>query len=258
MIKLRKSQAISDYFWMAAGILALAAVWQLMSVVYSLVFVPSPVETLAAMISLFNTPEALAALLVTAWRVLIALVFLTITGITVGMLAGFNPLLEHLIKPLKDILIAIPPVALTLLVIFLFGGGSVQTVTIAVALGFPLLYGGTLAATRSVDKDLLEMFGAFRVSKKVRLWDGYLPAVLYAVLPNILLAAGLIVRLMIMAEVIVGMNTGIGNALSIARVHMAIEDIFAWMLIMAAAVLIIEGALLHLVKKHLLTWQAGR
>jgi len=72
------------------------------------------------------------------------------------------------------------------------------------------------------------------------------------------LAAGLTVRLMIMAEIIVGMGTGIGHALSLARVHMATDDIFAWMIVMIVAVLTIEGGLLYLVKKYLLTWQAGR
>ncbi|MEW6541099.1 MAG: ABC transporter permease subunit [Bacillota bacterium] len=258
MIKLLKAKTMVSYFWMALGVLALAVAWQVMSLVYSPVFVPSPGETLTVTIGLFTSPNAIADLYHTFYRVLIALGLLAITGIAVGMLAGFNPWLEQLIKPVKDILIAIPPVALTLLVIFLFGGGSVQTVAIAVALGFPLLYGGTVTAVRSVDRDLLEMLGAFKVSKAVQLREGYLPAVIFAVLPNILLAAGLTVRLMIMAEIIVGLNTGIGQALSIARVHMATGAIFAWMLVMATAVLIIEGGLLHLARKHLLTWQAGR
>lgn len=240
---------------MALGVLALALAWQLMSQVYSPVFVPSPGETLKGLLGLFSSPETVANIYHTFYRCLIALILLTITGITVGMLAGFKPWLEQLIKPLKDILMAIPPVALTLLVIFLFGGGTLQTVAIAVALGFPLLFNATVTAVRSVDRDLLEMFGAFKITKAVQLREGFLPAVIYSVLPNILLAAGLIVRLIVLAEIIVGMNIGVGQALSIARVHLAIEEIFAWLLLMAAAVLLIEGVLLYLVKKHLLQWQ---
>ncbi|HAP32200.1 MAG TPA: hypothetical protein DCQ14_04000 [Firmicutes bacterium] len=256
MIKSRKKR--SAYLWMALGILTIGAGWQWMAMLYGPLIVPSPSETLKAVFSLLSSLEGLADIYQTFYRCLIALLLLTITAVTAGMLAGFKPWLVQFLKPLNDILIAIPPVALTLLVIFLFGGGAVQTVAVAVALGFPLLYGATLTAVRSLDKDLLEMFRAYKISKTVQLWDGFLPAVIYAVLPNILLAAGLIVRLMVMAEIIVGMHKGIGPALSIARVHMATEELFAWLLIMAAAVLIIEGALLYLTKKHLMQWQAGR
>lgn len=258
MIKLWKSITIPSYFWMILGTLALTGLWRLMSLIYSPIFVPSPGETLTAVVGLLSSPEAVADIANTFYRVLLALILLTVTGIAIGMLAGFNPWLEQIIKPARDILIAIPPVAMTLLVIFLFGGGTVQTVATAVALGFPLLYGGTVTAMRSVDRDLMEMFGAFKASKAVQFWEGFLPAVIYSALPIVLLAAGLTVRLIIMAEIIVGMNTGIGNALSIARVHLATEEIFAWLLIMAAAVLIIEGGLLYLVKRNLLKWQAGR
>jgi len=258
MIKPGKYKKKLAYFWMALGILALGAGWQWIAMLYGPLIVPLPVETIKAMLGLLSSPEGLAEIYQTFYRCLIAMLLLTITAVTAGMLAGFKPWLAQLIKPLSDILIAIPPVALTLLVIFLFGGGGVQTVAVAVALGFPLLYGGTLTAVRSLDRDLLEMFRAYKVSKTVQLWDGFLPAVIYAVIPNILLAAGLVVRLMVMAEIIVGMQRGIGPALSIARVHMDTEELFAWLLLMAAAVLIMEGVLLYLTKKHLLRWQAGR
>lgn len=258
MIKPGKFKKQSAYLWMALGILALSALWQWMAMRYSPLIVPSPSAALKAMLGLLSSPESLSYIYHTFYRCLLALLLITITAVTAGMLAGFKPWLAQLIKPLNDILVAIPPVALTLLVIFLFGGGGVQTVAVAVALGFPLLYGAALTAVRSLDKDLLEMFRAYKIAKTMQLWHGFLPAVIYAVLPNFLLTAGLVVRLMVMAEIIVGMQRGIGPALSIARVHMATEELFAWLLLMAAAVLIIEGVLLYLTKKHLLRWQAGR
>jgi NitT/TauT family transport system permease protein len=254
---MNKIKAPSPYFWMILGAISLAGLWQLLSLFSSPVLVPSLGETLTALWNLPGAPAARADFYHTFSRLLAALVLLTITGIGVGILAGFNPWLEQLIKPVIDLLMAIPPVALTLMVIFLFGGGGLQTLVIAVALGFPLLYGGSLAAVRAVDRGLVEMLGAFKVPKAIRLREGYLPAVIAAVLPNLLLASGLTVRLMIMAEIIVGLDSGIGNALSLARVQMATADIFAWMLVMAACVLIIEGGLFYLVKKRLLRHQAG-
>jgi len=229
-----------------------------MSHLYSPVFVPSPRETIVAMVGLLRAPENRTHVYSSFYRILLSLTIMSVTSIALGVMSGFNPWIQQLLKPLKDILLAIPPVALSLLVIFIFGVGTVQTVTIAVMLAFPLLYGAVLSAVRSVDRDMLEMLRAFEVGKTLQLREAYLPAVLSAVMPSMVLAAGLTVRLMIMAEIIVGMGTGIGHALSLARVHMATDDIFAWMIVMIVAVLTIEGGLLYLVKKYLLTWQAGR
>lgn len=257
MNRVMKIKVDSPFLLMALGTFSLLGVWQLISLGSSPVFVPSPGETLIAVLNLPASSAVRVDLYHTFYRVLLALGLITVTGMTVGMLAGFNPWLEDMIKPLNDLLIAIPPVALTLMVIFVFGAGGAQTVAIAALLGFPLLYSGTVTAVKSVDRGLVEMLAAFKVGRAVRVREGYLPAVTVAVIPNILLAAGLAVRLMIMAEIIVGIDSGIGNALSLARTQMATEDIFAWMLIMAAAVLVIEGGLLYLVKKRLVARQSG-
>ncbi|MCL5982527.1 MAG: ABC transporter permease subunit [Firmicutes bacterium] len=247
---------LTSAFWFLAGIFILAGIWQIMSLSFSPLILPSPRETLGAMFNLFSSPDARQNFYVSAGRALAALMAVTIMGLGMGVVAGLYPWLEALMKPVKDILLAIPPVALTILVIFLFGSGSLQTVGIAGALALPLIYGSTVSAVRTVDRELLEMTEIFNVPRKVRLWDVYLPAVVFSSLPSVLLAAGLTVRLTVMAEVIVGVTVGIGHALSMSRVYLATQEIFAWMLILLAIVLMIEGGLLYIVKKYLLRWQA--
>ncbi|MBT9156985.1 MAG: putative aliphatic sulfonates transport permease protein SsuC [Firmicutes bacterium] len=253
-----KAKKAMPLVWMITGTVAFALAWQMMAQVYGPLLVATPAETLESAVRLFTSPPAVAAFSRTFGRVLLALGLQIIAGLAVGMLAGFYPWVEDLLKPAISILVAVPPVALALFVIFVFGGGERQVVAAAVALGFPLLYGGAVTAVRSVDRGLLEMLRVFRVPKATQLLAAYVPATLYSLLPSILLAAGLTVRLLIMAEVIVGVDRGIGQALSQARVHMATAEIFAWMLVMAATVLLIEGVMLYLVKSHVLAWQARR
>jgi NitT/TauT family transport system permease protein len=244
--------------WMCAGIVAFALVWQAMARVYGPLLVATPAETLESVVRLFTSPVTVAAFSRTFGRVLLALGMQVMAGLVIGTLAGFYPWVEDLLKPTNGILVAIPPVALALIVIFVFGGGERQVVATAVALGFPLLYRGAITAIRSVDRDLLEMMRVFRLPRMTQLLAGYIPATVTSLLPSILLAAGLTVRLMITAEVIVGIDRGIGPALNQARVHMATAEIFAWMLVMAATVLLLEGVMLYLVKNHLLVWQTWR
>ncbi|MBT9156213.1 MAG: putative aliphatic sulfonates transport permease protein SsuC [Firmicutes bacterium] len=253
-----KPRGVAPLLWMVTGIVVFALAWQAMSQVYGPLLVATPAETLEATVHLFTSPPAAAAFSRTLGRVLLALGLQIMAGLAVGMLAGFYPWIEDLLKPAISILVAVPPVALALFVIFVFGGGERQVVAAAVALGFPLLYNGAVTAVRSVDVDLLEMLRVFRVPRATQLLAAYVPATVHSLLPSILLAAGLTVRLMIMAEVIVGVDRGIGQALSQARVHMATAEIFAWMLMMATTVLLIEGVMLYLVKSHVLAWQARR
>jgi NitT/TauT family transport system permease protein len=253
-----KLQKVLPLVWMVAGIVVFTLVWQAASRVYGPLLVATPAETLESVVRPFTSSAAGDAFSRTLGRVLLSLGLQVVLGLAMGMLAGFNPWIEELFKPMNGILVAIPPVALALFIIFVFGGGERQAVATAVALGFPLLYRGTVTAVKSVDRDLLEMMRVFRLSRATQLSAGYIPATITALLPSILLAAGLTVRLMIMAEVIVGVDRGIGQALSEARVHMATAEIFAWMLVMAVTVLLLEGVILYLVKRHMLAWQARR
>jgi len=243
---------------MATGVVAFTVVWQLMSNSYGPLLVATPSETMVAVTRLLTSPATLAAFARTLGRVLLALGLQIVSGVASGVLAGLYPWVEDLLRPVIDALVAVPPVALTLLVILMFGSGDYQVAATALALGFPLLYTGTVRAVRSVDRSMLEMFRAFRLPRTTQLLVGYLPATLYALIPSILLATGLTLRLVVMAEVMVGGGSGIGQSLSEARVHMATAEIFAWLLVMAATVLMIEGTLLYLVKSHLLKWQARR
>jgi len=243
---------------MAAGLVAFVVAWQVMSQTYGPLLVAPPAETWAAAARLLNSPVTLAALGQTLGRVLLALGLQIFSGVASGVIAGLYPWIEDLLQPAVDALVAVPPVALALLVILMFGSGDYQVAATAVALGFPLLYAGTVTAVRSVDSSMLEMFRAFGLPKATQLVVGYLPATLYSLLPSILLATGLNVRLMVMVEVMVGVGSGIGQSLSAARVHMATAEIFAWLLVMATTVLMVEGTFLYLVKSHLLKWQARR
>lgn len=258
MSRWRKSKALFPYVWMLLGLAAFTLAWHGASRLWGPLLVATPAETGAAVLRLFASPAGQLSLYQTLARVAVALVLQVVVGAALGMLAGFYPWFEELLRPAISVLISVPPVAVALFVIFVSGGGELQVVATAVALGLPLLYRGAVAAVRTLDRDLLEMLRVYRVSRVRQLRTMYLPATLYALLPSILLAAGLTIRLMIMAEIIVGIERGIGPALSLARVHMATADIFAWMLIMATIVLLIEGLLLHVVRTHVLSWQTRR
>ncbi len=255
MNNLRHSLRVIPLLWRCAGFIAFVVVWQMMSGIYGPLLVASPVETAEATVRLFASPYTAAHLIQTLGRIVLSLGLQLVLGIVIGVLAGFYPWLEDLLKPITGMLMSIPPVAVALIVIFILGGGTYQTVATATALGFPLLYGGAVTAVRSMDSSLLEMLKVYRVPKATQLIAGYIPAILYALLPSILLATGLTVRLMVMAEIIVGVDSGVGQALGLARAHMATAEIFAWMLVMVVTVLSVEGFLLHAVKQRALAWQ---
>jgi len=249
---------VMPLLWLATGLVAFVVVWQIMSNAFGPLLVATPAETTAAVAHLLTSPGALAAFWRTLGRVLLALGLQVVCGVASGVIAGLYPWVEDLLKPVLGVLVAVPPVALALLVILMFGSGDFQVAATALALGFPLLHVGTITAVRSVDRSMLEMFAAFGLPKATQLVVGYLPAILYSLLPSILLVTGLTVRLTVMVEVMVGGGSGIGQSLSAARVHLATAEIFAWLLVMATTVLMVEGTFLYLVKGHLLKWQARR
>jgi len=238
----------------AYGIVLLIFVWQILSFFYDEMILPSPKVTLITLFSILSNFDVWQHVYLTVFCIIMALIFGTLFGITLGILASFSSWVNALIKPVKDLLIAIPPVALVILAIIWFGEGTLFTTIIVSALVFPLIYESTVNAIKAVDQDLIEMANVFQINARTRLLDIYLPSIIFYILANFLLAAGLAVRMMILAEIL-GATKGIGHLISMAQKYLITQDIFAWLIILITIILAFEGGLVYIIKKYLLRWQ---
>jgi sulfonate transport system permease protein len=140
--------------------------------------VPPPSVIFATFLELWQAGELQRHILVTTGRVAAGFAIGVIAGTAVGAAAGYSALIRRLIDPTMQALRAIPSIAWVPIFILWFGIFEASKITlIAVGVFFPV-YLGVMGAIMSVDRKLVEVGRAFRLSPTAMIRRILLPAVL--------------------------------------------------------------------------------
>jgi sulfonate transport system permease protein len=116
----------------------------------------------------------------TLWRVAWGFVFGVAAGTIFGAITGYSALTHRLVDPTLQALRSIPSIAWVPLFILWFGiFEASKVILIAVGVFFPV-YLGVMGAIQSVDRKLVEVGRAFRLSDFAMVRRILLPAVLPA------------------------------------------------------------------------------
>ena len=91
------------------GTIALGVFWQVMSLNYNSVIVPSPYETFLALVDIIKNGELKTNLLISFKRQITGLTIGVLCGTATGILAGIIRPLEYFMLPVVNCLISIPP-----------------------------------------------------------------------------------------------------------------------------------------------------
>lgn len=231
--------------WTLLGLGVALVAWTWGSQVMGMLALPSPLLTLEALVRLLADGAALRALLETGGRVAAAFGLALVFGTTLGVLAGTWGAIRAAVGPLVRSLLAVPPIAWVVLALLWFGtGGTAVVFTVAIAI-LPVTFLAALRGTVTVDRDLDEMVDAFRLSAGQRLHHLVLPNLVSYMVPAAVTAFGLAWKVCVMAELLAARD-GVGAGLAEARANLDTAEMFAWILMVVAAFLAVEAAVVRL------------
>jgi sulfonate transport system permease protein len=173
---------------------------------------PPPSVIFATFIDLARTGELQRNTLVTLGRVAAGFGIGAAVATIIGAAAGYSPLIRRLVDPSLQALRAIPSIAWVPLFILWLGIYEASKVTlIAVGVFFPV-YLGLMGAIQSVDRKLVEVGRAFRLSDTEMVGRIMLPAVLPAYVISLRSGLGLGWMFVVAAE-LMGASEGLGYLL---------------------------------------------
>jgi sulfonate transport system permease protein len=140
--------------------------------------IPPPSVIYTTFLELWQAGELQRHILVTSERVAAGFAIGVISGTVIGAVAGYSALTRRLLDPTMQALRAIPSLAWVPLFVLWFGiFESSKIILIAVGVFFPV-YLGVMGAIMSVDRKLVEVGRAFRLSPAAMVRRILLPAVL--------------------------------------------------------------------------------
>ena len=174
--------------------------------------VPPPSRVFSTLVELAQSGELLCHIVATLTRVALGFALGVVAGTVLGAISGYWALARRLLDPTIQALRAIPSLAWVPLFILWLGIFETSKVAlIAVGVFFPV-YLGVLGAILSVDRKIVEVGRAFRLSGPAMIRRILLPAVLPAYVVALRVGLGLGWMFVVAAE-LMGASEGLGYLL---------------------------------------------
>jgi len=174
--------------------------------------VPPPSRIYQEFAELAQSGELLRHVVATLLRVAVGFGFGTVAGTLLGAIAGYSALVRRVIDPTLQGLRAVPSIAwIPLFILWLGIFETSKVALIAVGVFFPI-YLGVMGAVLSVDRKIVEVGRAFRLSGAAMVRRILLPAVLPAYVVSLRAGLGLGWMFVIAAE-FMGASEGLGYLL---------------------------------------------
>ena len=188
---------------------------------------PSPYETLSALLNLLTLGSFYKVVLMTFLRVLCGL----LSGVAIGTLLAFSAyrigFMRSLISPIISIIKAMP-VATFILLLWLTLRGSMLTVFIGFIMVMPIIFQNVLAGLDALDNNLKEVAKVFELTTLQKLRILFFPSIRSYLFPAIITSVGLAFKSQIAAEIIAYTNNSIGQYIYDANYGLNTDVVFAW------------------------------
>jgi NitT/TauT family transport system permease protein len=255
--KMRKTREIltsRKFLFSVFGFLLLITGWHVLSLFMHRIVMASPYEAFSSLYEIIGTERFQSYVWITTQRIFMGIFWGGLAGFILGLLAGLKEDIKNMLEPMRWTLMSVPPVVVVVIAMLWFGMGSTMVVFIAGLIILPVVYVNTVKGIEMVDEGLLEMASIYKLSVWLRLKHIYIPAITGPLIAAMVLATGMGVRAVILAEVL-GASEGVGYAISIASATLEIPELFAYVIVGFFIIGITELLILRPIQNYVLRWK---
>lgn len=215
------------------SLLIFLLIWELLSLFFPPLVVP-PIRNVLKKLSIIVTGKKFGKTIsVTLLRFLSGIGIGVGIGAVFGLLFGLSRRVEEICAPYISILQSVPPVCWVVLALVWFGFNGKPCVFIVATASVPPMVINLAKGVHSIDPQLTQMAKLYHFSRQKTLRHVILPSIR----PYFLSALDIVVgggwKLVVMGEVLTT-STGIGGAITTARLNIEPDAIIAWAVILMA------------------------
>jgi NitT/TauT family transport system permease protein len=223
----------------SAGMLVLAAAWQILSMVLPPFLFPPVPEIISRTIEILITGSLLMDVVLTGARIFGGLFGAFFLGCLLALVIARSKAAENFLSPVLTFFQGIPALSWVVFAIIWFHGTEFRVLFIMVMTTLPAFTFQILDAIRSMSKDLFEMTMSFRPSR----WTMFRFLIVPTIVPGILTAwkvnLGNAARVVVVAE-LVGATGGVGYQLLRQQQLFDMAGAMAWTLQLVLFVLVVQ------------------
>lgn len=239
-MRLNKFNKLLNLILPLITVLVIILVWFFGSVIVDeTIILPTPIDALGKMFSLFVSGVFWINLLGTIGRSLIAFGVSFVLGLGFAILIKFSNVSKPIIKIIISIIRAMPTIAVILLLL-LWTNSKVASVVVTMLVVLPTMFSSMQEALNKIDKDIIDMMKIYNISKKDMFLKYILPIIMPSTIRSIGTGLALNIKLIVAAEVIAGTAKSIGNMMSEAKIYFETAELFAIVVFMIILSVVIE------------------
>jgi NitT/TauT family transport system permease protein len=230
-------------------------IWQIASMIYPFVIVPSPYRVISNMIGYLFEPNFYSDLAVTLMRGCVGYILSIAIGVMLAFIIKYNNLLKKIIYPYLMSLQVIPRISWILLAMIWFPLNSQIVIFIIVMTIVPIIALNTLDGLEAIDYSLIEMVKIFNISKKEVIKGVIIPSIAPNIFSGMKIALGVTWKTVVMAELLT-VQTGIGAQMAYAKTSFSTDRILALTIYIVLIGLFFQF-LLSLLRKYFERWKVN-
>ncbi|MCM1387378.1 MAG: ATP-binding cassette domain-containing protein [Bacillus sp. (in: Bacteria)] len=234
-IFLKKSMVI--LFWLCA--------WQAAAaLINNTILLVGPLQAGRAFLENMVKEDFIWIILASFSRIGLGFLAAFLSAFLLGALSYRYQLMETFLAPLITTLKSVPVASFVVLLLIWFGSGRLSFF-ISFFIVFPNVYVNTIAGMKSADAQLLEMARVFGVSRKMRFFYIYRPALMPYLISCLQVSLGMAWKSGVAAEVIGMPSYSLGERIYMSKVYLDTAGLFAWTFLVICLSFLFEKAVLY-------------
>lgn len=178
-------------------------------------------------------------------------------GVTCALIAHASEFFKTFIGPLFAVIRATPVASFIILALVWISDDSNVPIFISFLMVSPIAWGNVITGVTQVDGGLLDMARVFRFSAFKRIRLIYLPSVMPYIMSAATTGLGLAWKAGIAAEVLCTPKLSIGRHIYNSKIYLETPQLFAWTTLVVVLSVLLEKALVALMRKTLRRYNVG-
>ena len=179
-------------------------------------------------------------------RCILSFFIALVVALILGIISNNLNIFKNFLTPITSLARSIPNMVLIVLTLIWFNKESAPYIVVFIMV-FPVLYDAILGSMKSIDKGILEMAELYKISRKDKILNIYLPSIKFSLVSILSSTISLGFKIVIAGEVYGQPLYGIGAMIQSEKVNFNTTGIFAWIII-----IVIISSILNLIEKFLL------
>ncbi len=237
-------------FKKTAVLLLWLAIWQFAaSLLNQEILLPTPLETLNALITLAQTAKFYLSVSQSLLRIVAGYLLGVVFGVLGAILSHRFAFFKAVFSPVLKIIKAVPVASFIILALVWFRSSTLP-IFISFLMVLPMVWSTVESGLCNIDKNYLELAQVYRLSGIKTFFHIKLPLILPSFISTALTALGFAWKSGIAAEVICRPSNSLGGMLQSAKLYISTPDVFAVTAVVAALSILLELLIKRIVGRY--------